>query len=98
MEVDFGNISFFQCDDLRIGESIAEGFLYIQFFDAILILGFAFAVLVDREGFGQDQAAGVRRVYLAVIVCKARHTEPNALNLTIIGSLDDLQLAVLQLV
>ena len=98
VEVDFGNVAFFQCDDLRIGESIAKGFLCIEFFHAVLILGFAFVIFEDREGFGQNQAAGIRRIYLAVVVCKARYAELNALNLTIVGNLDDLQLAVLEFI
>ena len=98
VEVDFGNVAFFQCDDLRIGESIAKGFLCIQFLDTVLVFGFTLVIFEDREGFGQDQAAGVRRVYLAVAVCKACHTKPNALNLTIVGGLNDLQLTAFQLV
>ena len=92
------NPAFAEFYDLRIGESIAKGFLCIEFFHAVLILGFAFVIFEDREGFGQNQAAGIRRVYLAVVVCKARYAELNALNLTIVGSLDDLQLAVLEFI
>ena len=94
MEARRSNFAFAEFYDLRIGESIAKGFLCIEFFHAVLILGCAVFVRVNRECFGKDFACGIRYILCGIVILKARHAELDALDYAILGSLYDFELCI----
>ena len=98
MEFHFSHTAILQRNDLRVGQLIAEGFFRIQLLDKVLILGSACVVLENRKCLCKDQPAGIRFIDLAVVVFQASNAERNPFHFTGIRGLDDLQLAIFQLV
>ena len=88
------NFAFAEFYGLRVGKLIAESFLCIEFFHAVLILGCAVFVRVNRECFGKDFACGIRYILCGIVILKARHAELDALDYAILGSLYDFELCV----
>ena len=88
------NFAFAEFYGLRIGESIAKGFLCIEFFHAVLILGRAVFVRVNRECFRKDFACGIGRILGAVTILETCYAELDALDYAILGSLYDFELCV----
>ena len=94
MEAYRSNFAFAEFYGLRVGKLITVGFLCIEFFHAVLILGRAVFVRVNRERFGKDFAYSIRYILCGIVILKARHAELDALDYAILGSLYDFELCV----
>ena len=94
MEAHRHNFAFTELHDLRFRELIAVGFLCIEFFHAVLILGRAVFVRVNRERFGKDFACSIRYILCGIIILKARHAELDALDYAILRCFNNLELCI----
>ena len=94
MEAYGSNFAFAEFYNLRVRQLIAVGFLCIEFFHAVLILGRAVFVRVNRECFRKDFACGIGRILGAVTILDTCYAELDALDYAILGSLYDFELCI----
>ena len=88
------NFAFAEFYGLRVRQLIAVGFLCIEFFHAVLILGRAVFVRVNRERFSENFACGIGRILGAVTILETCYAELDALDYAILRSLYDFELCV----
>ena len=88
------NFAFAEFYGLRVGKLIAECFLYIKFFDLVLILSRTVFVRVNRKCFRKDFACGIGRILGAVTILETCYAELDALDYAVFGSLYDLELCI----
>ena len=88
------NFAFTELHNLRVRELITKSLFGIHLFYAVLILGRAVFICINRERFSENFACGVGNIFGAITIFKARHAELDAFDYAVLRRFNDLELCV----